>query len=84
MSLHKTLEKKLIDAFMPVHLDVVNDSDKHHGHAGSPQSGESHFTIRIQANAFKDISRVKAHQMIYAVLNQEFKEGLHALSIEIL
>ena len=34
-----TIYKKLYDFFKPEILKVVNDSEKHKGHSGSPNSG---------------------------------------------
>ena len=39
-----TIYKKL-RFFKPEILKVVNDSEKHKGHSGSPNSGNSHFSI---------------------------------------
>lgn len=83
-SLQHIIEKKMTEAFSPSHLELINDSHKHQGHKGSPNTGESHFTLRIKASAFEGLSRVKSHQLIYGILKQELKEGLHALSIVIL
>lgn len=79
------IQQKLEAAFSPLSiLEVINESHKHRGHRGSPETGDSHFKLRIKAPAFDGLSRVAAHQLIYKTLDSEFKEGLHALSIEIL
>lgn len=79
------IEQKLRAAFSPLStLEVINESHKHKGHKGSPETGNSHFKVRIKAPAFDNLSRVAAHQLIYKTLEADFKEGLHALSIEIL
>ena len=36
-----TIFKKLSDYFSPTHLEVINESQKHQGHAQSPNSGNS-------------------------------------------
>lgn len=81
--LQTKIHEKLTVAFAPTALDVTNDSHKHKGHAGSPGTGESHFTVCIAAQSFEGKSRITCHQMIYAVLEDEFEQGLHALSIKI-
>ncbi|HBN21760.1 MAG TPA: BolA family transcriptional regulator [Holosporales bacterium] len=79
------IQQKIETAFSPLSvLEVINESHKHRGHKGSPETGESHFKVRIKAPAFDNLSRVAAHQLIYKALEAEFKTGLHALSIEIL
>ena len=36
---------KLTAAFSPTRLEIVDDSDRHHGHAGHREGGESHFNL---------------------------------------
>jgi len=50
------MERLLTVAFSPTRLEVINDSAKHHGHMGDDGSGESHFTVVIEAAAFADTS----------------------------
>ena len=79
-----SIQEKLEKEFSPTFLEVINDSHKHKGHAGSPGTGESHFTVKISSHFFTDLSRIKCHQLIYNVLGDEFQGGLHALSIKII
>ena len=83
MFLETIIYEKLNAAFQPLSLEVINDSHKHKGHAGSPGTGESHFTVHITAPSFDKLSRVACHQLIYKALDAEFKAGLHALSLKI-
>ena len=79
-----TIYKKLNDFFLPDHLQVINDSDKHKGHLGSPNSGNSHFSVIIKSNQLCLMNRVAAQRLIYKVLKKEMQNGIHALSIKIL
>ena len=72
----------LTQALSPGHLELHDDSHKHAGHAGAQPGGETHYTLVIEAAAFADKSKVVRHRMIYALLDEEFKTGLHALAIE--
>lgn len=72
----------LAAAFKPVTLEVVDESDRHKGHAGWREGGETHFRVRIIADAFAGVSRVEAHRRVNAALASEFARGLHALAIE--
>jgi BolA family transcriptional regulator, general stress-responsive regulator len=78
----KTMETKLREAFRPSALEVIDESAQHHGHSGARPDGESHFRVKIIADAFQDKSRVEQHRMINAVLALELKERVHALAIE--
>jgi stress-induced morphogen len=82
MSVEQSIREKLTLAFAPEALDVVNDSHRHHGHAGSPGTGESHFSIKVVSAAFDGKSRVERHRMINAVLADELASKVHALAIK--
>jgi BolA protein len=83
MLLRDIIEKKLTEAFAPQRLEVIDESHKHHGHAGAPDGGQSHFVVLIRAAAFADMSRVKQQRAIYAVLKQELAGPIHALSLDV-
>jgi len=68
-------------AFSPGLLEIVDESHLHHGHAGAAPGGETHYSIRIQANALAGLSRVAKHRAINEALKAEFASGLHALAI---
>lgn len=76
------LQEKLITAFSPVSLSVIDESYQHHGHAGAHAEGESHFRVIIVADAFRGQSRVAQHRMINAVLAEELRLRVHALAIQ--
>ncbi len=78
----KTLEEKLKTAFNPVALSVIDESDQHAGHSGAHPSGESHFRVKIMAEAFRGVSRVGQHRLVNEALAQELKSRVHALAIE--
>lgn len=80
--MQQKIEQKLNEALSPNHLDVVNESALHSGHAGDDGSGESHFRIIISAERLKTLSRVAAQRRIYEVLVDEMKI-IHALTINI-
>lgn len=76
------MQRRLTEALAPASLEIVNDSDKHRGHAGHDGSGESHFTVRIAAAAFAGQSRVARQRMVYAALGEMMHARIHALSID--
>jgi BolA family transcriptional regulator, general stress-responsive regulator len=84
MGIEEQITKKLRQAFAPVALEVVNDSHRHAGHAGSPQTGESHFSIKVVSESFAGKSRVERHRMVNEVLAEELKDRIHALAISAL
>ncbi|XP_010545298.1 PREDICTED: sufE-like protein 1, chloroplastic/mitochondrial [Tarenaya hassleriana] len=77
------IKDKLERELNPVELEVEDVSYQHAGHAAVRGSGdgETHFNLRIVSDAFKGKSLVKRHRLIYDMLQDEFQNGLHALSI---
>lgn len=82
MNRAERIHAHLTALFLPVMLEITDDSAKHAGHAGARAEGETHYHLRIVAEAFRGLSRVAAHQRVYAALAEEFAGGLHALSID--
>jgi BolA protein len=72
---------KLQHAFSPTRLELVDDSDRHHGHAGHTGAGESHFNLKIEAQAFAGKARVMRQRMVMKALADELAGPVHALSI---
>jgi len=72
----------LTGALKPTHLEVLDDSAKHAGHAGAKPDGETHYTVIVTSEVFQGKSKVACHRMVYALLADELKSGLHALAIE--
>ena len=79
-----TIYQKLTDFFSPQHLEVINESHKHQGHSGSPNSGNSHFSVIIKSEKLNSVNKLVGQRMIYKVLNEEMKNNIHALSIKII
>lgn len=77
------IRDKLTAAFAPDQLEVIDESEQHHGHGGWREGGETHFRVRIVAGAFAGRSRVEQHRMINAVLADELAERVHALALEV-
>lgn len=79
--LQSEIESLLTAAFAPTRLEVINDSAKHHGHAGDDGSGESHFTVAIESAAFAGRSRLERQRMVNAALGDIPGDRVHALAI---
>ena len=75
------ITQRLTAAFAPTLLDVINDSENHHGHAGHDGSGESHFTVEIHSAAFVGQSRLQRQRAVIAALGDIAGERVHALAI---
>lgn len=90
MSIQQRIEDKLTQAFAPSRLVVINESAQHAGHhhaesdhhAHFDGTGETHFRIRIVADAFTAMTRIARHRAVNDLLADELKAGVHALAIE--
>lgn len=83
MAMRDRIETTLAQAFAPRELDVVDDSERHRGHAGYQDGGESHFNVRIRAQAFAGQSRIARHRAVHAALGPEIVGAIHALALDI-
>lgn len=81
-TVQQEMERLLTQAFAPTRLEVLNDSAKHSGHSGDDGSGESHFTVVIEAPAFADKSRLERQRMVNRALGDIPGERVHALAIQ--
>lgn len=84
MSVRDTIIEKLSAAYAPVHLEVIDESDRHRGHAGWRDGGETHFRIRIATPHFAGKARLAQHRDLMSVLDAELKDRVHALAIDVL
>ncbi len=76
------ITRRLEAAFAPTHLAVIDDSEKHRGHAGHDARGESHFTVEVVSAAFVGQNRVARQRAINQVLADLLVERVHALAIK--
>jgi intracellular septation protein len=77
----RRLRERLEGRFTPSLLTIDDESHLHAGHAGAA-GGQSHFRIRIVAEAFRGISPVARHRLVYAAVDDLLKTDIHALAIE--
>ncbi len=78
------IEARLTAALAPSRLVVTNDSASHAGHRGDDGTGESHFSILIESNAFAGVARLQRQRMVNAALGEIPGERVHALAIRAL
>ena len=64
-------------------LEVIDESHMHVGHAGARPGGETHFRVLIAAAAFAGKSRVERQRLVFAVLKDELRDRVHALSLTV-
>ena len=81
MNTARTLRDKLTAALAPERLEIIDESHLHAGHAGAREGGQSHYRVEIVAAAFDGLSRVERQRLVYDVLADELRGGVHALAL---
>ncbi|MGO4523380.1 BolA family protein [Microvirga sp. 2MCAF35] len=82
MTLQHWITQTLQESLQPTDLNVIDESEKHHGHAGWREGGATHFQVYIVSESFSGKSRVERHRLVNEVLKGAFDRGLHALAIQ--
>lgn len=82
-SRRERIEARLREALGPLHLEVVDESRLHAGHAGA-RGGETHYRATIVSERFAGLPRVAAQRLVYDALADELAGGLHALTLHTL
>ena len=84
-SIADQMHQTLADRLTPSHLEVLDESAAHAGHAGANGTGfGTHFRVRIASPLFDGKPRVARHRLVYDSLQNFIDQGLHALAIEVL
>ena len=83
MSIGEEMRIRLEEAFAPRRLDIVDDSERHRGHAGFQEGGESHWRVTIEADAFGGMSRIARHRAVHEALGRDIVGRIHALELKL-
>ncbi|MRX28370.1 BolA/IbaG family iron-sulfur metabolism protein [Kangiella sp. HZ709] len=76
------MTKRLTENLSPSHLEIIDDSHKHIGHAGA-KDGKGHFTLIISSETLLGKRMLQQHRLIYNALGDLMETDIHALSIKI-
>lgn len=81
----EAMHARLADLLAPTHLEVIDESAAHAGHAGANGTGSgTHFRVRISSPLFTGKGRVAQHRLVYDALQIFIDQGAHAIAIEVL
>lgn len=79
MLIEQTIIEKINKDFSPILLNIENESYMH----SSGRGAESHFKLTLVSDKFEGKRAVARHQAVYACLNEELKNGVHALALHL-
>jgi BolA protein len=73
--------RQRLQALQPTELEVVDESERHRGHAGYREGGNTHWHVTIVSPRFAGASVVARHRMVYQALGNLMNNPIHALAI---
>ncbi len=82
--IQRAIATRLTDALDPTHLEVINESGLHRGHAGDDGSGESHFRVVVESASFNGLNRVARQRLVNGALAELLRDHIHALAMKTL
>ncbi|RMF70597.1 MAG: BolA family transcriptional regulator [Alphaproteobacteria bacterium] len=78
------IASRLQAAFSPRILEVRDESERHRGHAGWREGGETHFAVRLVSDRFQGLSRLARHRLVHEALGPDLIAEIHALQLSLL
>ena len=81
--IEKNILRKLEKELNPELIEIKDESHLHANHNPSAKEGGTHFKIKIVSKKFKGKSRIERHRIVNNILEDEFKKGLHALTLSL-
>jgi BolA protein len=81
MSVAAELRAALESALAPSAVEIIDESARHHGHAGWREGGETHFAVRIVSGNFTGRSRLERHRLVHAAAAALLRDRIHALTV---
>ncbi len=83
MSVAEEIRVRIEAALAPDRLEVIDESERHRGHAGWREGGETHFRLRIMAPGLAGLPRIERHRAVHRALGPDLVARIHALALEI-
>jgi len=75
------LEARLRERLAATHVEVIDESHLHAGHAGA-RDGGGHYRATIVSEEFAGLNRVRSQQLVYGVVDDWMGGAIHALSMK--
>ena len=76
----RIIVEKIEKGLAPIRLEIKNESGMH----SVPRGSETHFKVLVVSSAFGGVGPVDRHRRVNDLLQEEFRTGLHALSLRAL
>ena len=76
------VKAKINNKLGPEQISLIDNSYLHTKHK-SFDSNKFHLKLIIKSKKLKNMGKIDAHKIIFSILNDEMKNKIHALEIEI-
>ena len=76
------IRKKIVNEINPENILLVDKSHLHSKHK-SFSAEKYYLKLVLNSNKLKNMNKIKAHKLIFSILEDEIKNKIHALEIEI-
>ena len=76
------IKAKINNKLSPEQILLIDNSSLHVKHK-SVDSNKFHLKLIIKSEKLKNMEKIDAHKAIFSILNDEMKNKIHALEIEI-
>ena len=76
------IKKKIEEKLNPEHVLLIDNSSLHQKHK-SFDYNKFHLKLVIKSEKLKKMNKIDAHKVIFSILEDEMKNKIHALEIEI-
>ena len=84
MNMEEKIKHALESAINIHHINIINESKNHIGHAGDDGSGETHFKLMIVSSDFIECNSMQRQRIVNSAIKPLFSSGLHAISVNLL
>ena len=74
------IERKMKERLGAVHVEVVDETWKHAGHAGAATGG-GHFTLVVVSPRFEGVNALDRRRLVFNALEAEMNGAIHALTV---
>ena len=78
----ENIKVKISNKLNPEEILLIDNSYLHHKHK-SFDYNKFHLKLVIKSEKLKKMSKIDAHKVIFSILEDEMKNKIHALEIEI-
>lgn len=79
--MREALEARIRDRLKATHVEVIDESHLHAGHAGARDGGQ-HFRAVVVSEEFAGLNRVRSQQLVYQSVDEWMGKEIHALSMK--